>query len=481
LKEVRKKSADPAVNQMLLQAYRQQVELGFDRADAMQPQCGFARLALCCNDCAAGPCRVSPFAKDAESTICGYSADDLTAEALRKQTAAGARSLLRLAVDFGARLDSSVLQQALNADQMVGLSGLDGQLRELGQAALTALQAINQASNRPTESHQSQTNLGTLIADQANILVFGHVPPEGLRGLAAAATGKRVGLFAMSGNETSGELNLPIVTNYFSQEIPLVTGAVDLLVCGSQCVMPATLQLAKQLGVPIMRANELLGAGQASAVQQALTHFENRSSSAVSIPPISESLTTNYTAENSRVILEKLVAACAAGRASGLVYFGGCGDISNTQDAGLIKLASNLCQQGYLLVTAGCVGTALAKAGLCNSVKFRLPGTDLPAVLHLGACHSAAEFLPMAELVQRAGVPVAAVFSELVQPQMFATALAFAVSGAAVFVDVDWIFESESVADLLQRLLPQTTDGSVRPLFELGVWQEALVPVAVGK
>jgi len=83
MKEIRKKSADPAVNQMLQLAYKKSLGLTWDRADAMQPQCGFARMALCCSDCAAGPCRVSPFAAEEQLTICGRDEHDLVATSER--------------------------------------------------------------------------------------------------------------------------------------------------------------------------------------------------------------------------------------------------------------------------------------------------------------------------------------------------------------------------------------------------------------
>ena len=67
MKQIHKKSADPAVNSLLVQAKRSGVELSWDRAETQQPQCGFGRLNLCCTDCGDGPCRISPFEADGAS------------------------------------------------------------------------------------------------------------------------------------------------------------------------------------------------------------------------------------------------------------------------------------------------------------------------------------------------------------------------------------------------------------------------------
>ena len=60
---------------MLVKAHRQCVALAWDRSEAQQPQCGFGRLAQCCDDCLEGPCRVNPFDADGQESICGRDRD----------------------------------------------------------------------------------------------------------------------------------------------------------------------------------------------------------------------------------------------------------------------------------------------------------------------------------------------------------------------------------------------------------------------
>ena len=54
-------SIDPATKQMLEVADRDKLELVWDRYKAMQPQCGYGQLGLCCKICVMGPCRIDPF------------------------------------------------------------------------------------------------------------------------------------------------------------------------------------------------------------------------------------------------------------------------------------------------------------------------------------------------------------------------------------------------------------------------------------
>jgi hypothetical protein len=56
--------------------------------------CGYGLLGLCCSDCLAGPCRISPFEKDQAKGLCGADADLLVARNLLRLTfREGARSL----------------------------------------------------------------------------------------------------------------------------------------------------------------------------------------------------------------------------------------------------------------------------------------------------------------------------------------------------------------------------------------------------
>lgn len=91
--KVLERSIDPATHEMLDHAQKSGIETIWDRFDAMQPQCGFGELGLCCRHCAMGPCRIAPF-EDAgpKLGVCGADRDVIVARFLDRMIAAGAAS-----------------------------------------------------------------------------------------------------------------------------------------------------------------------------------------------------------------------------------------------------------------------------------------------------------------------------------------------------------------------------------------------------
>ena len=85
-----RRSVDPASLKMLEIAEKEGHETAFDRFDAMQPQCGFGQLGICCRNCSMGPCRIDPFGEGPQAGICGANADTIAARNLIRMVAAGA-------------------------------------------------------------------------------------------------------------------------------------------------------------------------------------------------------------------------------------------------------------------------------------------------------------------------------------------------------------------------------------------------------
>jgi carbon-monoxide dehydrogenase catalytic subunit len=75
---------------MLIRAEELQCPTAWDRSDALQPQCGFGTLGLCCNNCFMGPCRILPFSNEENTGICGADAGLIVARNLARAAAAGA-------------------------------------------------------------------------------------------------------------------------------------------------------------------------------------------------------------------------------------------------------------------------------------------------------------------------------------------------------------------------------------------------------
>jgi len=84
------KYADKATQQMLKIAEAENIPTVWDRWEAMQPQCGFGTLGLCCRHCSMGPCRIDPFGDGPKTGVCGANADTIAARHLARMIAAGA-------------------------------------------------------------------------------------------------------------------------------------------------------------------------------------------------------------------------------------------------------------------------------------------------------------------------------------------------------------------------------------------------------
>ncbi|UCH34301.1 MAG: anaerobic carbon-monoxide dehydrogenase catalytic subunit [Armatimonadota bacterium] len=84
------RSIDPATECTLELAAQREIRTVWDRYDAMQPQCGFGKLGICCRVCNMGPCRIDPFGDGATVGVCGATADTIAARNLARMIASGA-------------------------------------------------------------------------------------------------------------------------------------------------------------------------------------------------------------------------------------------------------------------------------------------------------------------------------------------------------------------------------------------------------
>ena len=82
--------ADKATQEMVKHAAKEKITTVWDRYEAMQPQCGFGTLGLCCRHCSMGPCRIDPFGDGPKTGVCGANADTIAARHIVRMIAAGA-------------------------------------------------------------------------------------------------------------------------------------------------------------------------------------------------------------------------------------------------------------------------------------------------------------------------------------------------------------------------------------------------------
>ena len=84
------RSYDPASQKMIKKAEEENIKIVWDRYDAMQPQCGFGELGICCRICNMGPCRIDPFGEGPQEGVCGASKDTIVARNFARMIASGA-------------------------------------------------------------------------------------------------------------------------------------------------------------------------------------------------------------------------------------------------------------------------------------------------------------------------------------------------------------------------------------------------------
>ncbi len=85
------RTTDESAKPIMEKAIEEGVNLVWDRLEAQQPQCGFGQLGLCCNRCAMGPCRISPFGDGGPTMgVCGATADIIAARNLLDDLLVGA-------------------------------------------------------------------------------------------------------------------------------------------------------------------------------------------------------------------------------------------------------------------------------------------------------------------------------------------------------------------------------------------------------
>lgn len=90
MSNIEQRSIDPATQEVLKKAQRENIKTVWDRLESQQPQCGFGQLGLCCTVCDMGPCRIDPFGEGAQTGVCGANADTIAARNLARKIAVGA-------------------------------------------------------------------------------------------------------------------------------------------------------------------------------------------------------------------------------------------------------------------------------------------------------------------------------------------------------------------------------------------------------
>lgn len=282
-------------------------------------------------------------------------------------------------------------------------------------------------------------NMGTLKKDAVNIALHGHNPvlSDVMVGVAkdmekaakaAGATGVNLVGICCTGNEVLMRHGVPACTHSVSQEMAIMTGALDAMVVDYQCIMPAVVTVAECMGTSIVTTMDICKITGAThvdfseeaaaekakeAIEIAIKNFSRRANKAVDIPEVKTPVVAGFSVEtivgalskvNADDPLKPLVDNIKAGNIRGVCLFAGCNNVKVPQDRNFVTIARKMLRENVLVVATGCGAGALMRHGfmdpanvdnLCgDGLKAVLTaigeanglGGPLPPVLHMGSC-----------------------------------------------------------------------------------------------
>jgi carbon-monoxide dehydrogenase catalytic subunit len=295
--------------------------------------------------------------------------------------------------------------------------------------------------------NRAQTNLGMLKQDEVNIVIHGHEPTlsdiiatladnEELVKYAKTkgANGINVVGICCTANEVLMRQGVAPIGNFLSQELAIMTRAVEAMIVDVQCIMQSLGEVTKKYhtklitsspkckipGAIHMQFEENNGLKLArEIIRLAIDNYPNRAKE-VCIPDIKSDLVAGFSREYIKYMLggkfrgsfRPLNDAVIDGRIQGIVGIVGCNNARLTHDKYHNYLTKELISRDYLVVQTGCGALSTAKCGLMESEAMELAGDGLksicetvgiPPVLHLGSCIDNSRILTVVSDMVREG------------------------------------------------------------------------------
>ncbi len=505
---IQKKTADNAAEHFLAKAADKGTKLAWDRFEGQLPECGFCESGLSCRDCLQGPCISHPFRDVNKLGVCGKDKDILAVQTLLRLVLKGTMASLDQVSDFvegvvsgavkpkekadadrivaeiaallsegGAGLKKAfpkallavweeagiypqgVAKDLFKASQKVegGVAGVEETLFWAFKAALLGafaqrLQGGLKKAVFGAAPAEVEVNMGVLKKGAATILLYGRFSPVLKAKIAAAAAKKKVNVAGVCTDPLLSPYAFAPVTSYGSQELPLLTGAVDLIVTGDQFVNPSLAAIAAEYNTVVVPTETLKGrnpeAFAAEIVEKALKAFEFRRAIVRDIPEAKESALMGLSAQD--LDLKKIAAALKEGTIKGIAILAGTNNVKFTQDLPFVTMAQEFLKDDVLCISEGDASVSLAKYGFLNPRQcekhcgpgvaklLKAAGKNLPAVLDLGYAENGgvADFLlalAAAAKKEVKGLPVLACFAEANRSAEVAEALGLVAMGVSTF------------------------------------------------
>ncbi|HVJ05613.1 MAG TPA: anaerobic carbon-monoxide dehydrogenase catalytic subunit [Candidatus Saccharimonadales bacterium] len=369
-------------------------------------------------------------------TACNWLKATLTSKRMKRLTDAG---VMPHNIDAVVAQTMARTNVGCDADYTnVILGGVRAALADFdGMALATELSDALFGTPKPTIT---AANLGVIKPTAVNIAVNGHNPllSEVICDVAkqmnqqAIEAGAKDGInivgICCTGNEVMIRHGIPLAANYLSQEMAIITGALDAMVVDVQCIMPSLPRVAQCFHTQVittMDENKISGAKHVSfheehaaetareIISLAISAYQRRDPKAVHIPDYKQTAIVGFSAEaiiaalsavDAKDPLKPLIDNIVNGNIQGVALFAGCNNTRTEQDESFQRIAKQLAKNNVLLLATGCGAGALAKQGLMTSEateKYAGAGlkavltaignaaglnAPLPLVLHMGSC-----------------------------------------------------------------------------------------------
>jgi anaerobic carbon-monoxide dehydrogenase catalytic subunit len=331
----------------------------------------------------------------------------------------------------------------------------------------------------------AKTNLGMLKEDEVNVVVHGHEPTlsELIAELAddremveyarsKGAKGINVVGICCTANEVLMRQGIAPIGNFLSQEMAIMTGAIEAMIVDVQCIMQSLGELSKRYHTKLitssskcmipgsihMEFEESNGIELAKNILNlAIENFPNRKKEETVIPAITQDMVAGFSHEYIRYMLggkfreslRPLNDAIIDGRIQGIVAIVGCNNARISQDKYHNYLSKEFIKRDYLVVSTGCGALSAAKCGIMVPEAMEEAGPGLksiceaigiPPILHLGSCVDNSRILSiLSDMVAEGGLgedisdlPVAGIAPEWMSEKALSIGAYAAASGIYV-------------------------------------------------
>ena len=485
---IQKKTIDSAVEYFLPKAAEGEIALVWDRYEGQLPECGFCETGLSCRDCLQGPCISHPFRDSNKVGVCGKDKDTLAIQSLLRLVLKGTMTYLDRLSDFAHGVEAKQVTpknltktgQILNEVQAHIRNGGTMAKREfpksliqrweelgiategIGRDLFKASQKIEGGATDIEETllwtfklslfgcmaewlygslktavfgeivpTKIEVNLGGLKQKAPNLLLYGYFSPILKRKIAEAAKKQGVNLMGVCTESLLPPFSFPIVTGYGSQEIPLMTGAVDLVVVGDQFVNPFLAKVAKEFEVPVILTEGLkkekdISRFTKSIIDEAKKSFIFRRTISRNIPEAKEYSTMGFSKNSMDV--KKIIGGLQKGLPKGIVILAGSNNVKYTQDQEITMMAQEFLKNDIICLSKGEASIALGKYGFLNPAMkekycgkglldlLSSLGKEIPSVIDIGGGDGIITdfLLELAKTGKKdlAGYPIAACYPE---------------------------------------------------------------------